>query len=101
MVSFAGKPKLPQTTAEFAKLYSKDKKSRFGKLDVWFTCPATQPHHKPTMLFEPSTVGRYSPSDAGDRDSQEVDLLVGVLSACQAPGRRKAVRDSWMRYGAV
>mmetsp|Transcript_16569 Transcript_16569/g.46247 ORF Transcript_16569/g.46247 Transcript_16569/m.46247 type:complete len:761 (-) Transcript_16569:85-2367(-) len=55
---------------------------------------ASAAEHKPTLLFEQPVVQQATSQSAKDSD---VDLLVGILSACDSAGRRDIVRQTWQR----
>lgn len=60
------------------------------------TSSASKPGHEPTWLFEqPVVLNRLSSSARQPR--AELDLLVGILSACSNFKSRSAVRQTWMR----
>ena len=70
------------------------KGSIFGKLWMKLDCPATDRSYSPRMYWEPSNISETRTMTA---ESQALDLLIGILSDCDQPVTRLAVRDSWMR----
>ncbi len=77
-------------------MFGSDSGSVVGKLVVKHHCPAARRSFHPTLYWDETSLAPSRAASAGGAQG-DVDLLVGILSACRGSGARQAARDSWMR----